>query len=62
MKGAFLSLLLIMAIFPSDIEEKIFAYRGLANSWNMIPSRSLAGLHYIFKNFERIVWLYESEQ
>ena len=52
MKGAFLSLLLIMAIFPSDIEEKIFAYRGLANSWNMIPSRSLAGLHYIFKNFE----------
>lgn len=25
--------------------------RGLASAWTVIPSRSLAGLHYVFKNF-----------
>jgi hypothetical protein len=43
-----------LALFPLLIEEKGDAYRGLASSWTIIPSRSLAGLHYLFKGYEII--------
>lgn len=53
MKEKVLSLLLFLFLsFPKAIEENGDAYRGLASSWNVIPSRSLAGLHYIFKGYE----------
>lgn len=39
-------------MFPEVVEEKKDAFRGLASSWTMIPSRSLAGLHYIFKGHQ----------
>jgi hypothetical protein len=35
---------------PVQITEKA-VYRGLASSWTVIPSRSLAGLHYLFKGY-----------
>jgi hypothetical protein len=41
-----------LIFFPVVFKEKGEAYRGLANSWTVIPSRSLAGLHYIFKGYE----------
>lgn len=40
---------LFIISFPEVIEERRGEYRGLASSWTIIPSRSLAGLHYIFK-------------
>jgi hypothetical protein len=40
--------------YPEMIGEKTDAYRGLASSWTIIPSRSLAGLYYIFKGHEII--------
>lgn len=46
-----LLILLLLISFPEVIEESGGAYRGLASSWTIIPSRSLAGLHYIFKGF-----------
>lgn len=52
-RGLFLILLFIL-LFPEVIEEKGDAHRGLANSWTIIPSRSMAGLHYLFKGFEII--------
>jgi hypothetical protein len=45
-------LLLTLLTFPAAIGENIDSYRGLASSWNIIPSRSLAGLHYIFKGYQ----------
>lgn len=48
----FFFLLFFVLSFPETIEETGDAYRGLASSWTIIPSRSLAGLHYIFKDFE----------
>lgn len=44
--------LFILCFLPRAIEEKGDAYRGLASSWTIIPSRSLAGLHYIFKGYK----------
>lgn len=49
-------ILFIFAIFlfftySQGIDHKTKAYRGLASAWTMIPSRSLAGLHYIFKGY-----------
>ena len=53
MKVKALPLLLFFLIsFPHAIDEKGYAYRGLASSWTIIPSRSLAGLHYLFKGYE----------
>lgn len=46
------SLLFLGLTIPQLIGEKPDAYRGLASSWTMIPSRSLAGLHYLFKGYE----------
>lgn len=43
--------LCILAFTPLRIEEKSDAYRGLASSWTIVPSRSLAGLHYLFKGY-----------
>ncbi len=45
-------LIFFLLLFPIVIEEKGDAYRGLASSWTIIPSRSLAGLHYLFKDYE----------
>jgi hypothetical protein len=38
-------------LFSFSISEKREGFRGLASAWNLIPSRSLSGLHYIFKGF-----------
>lgn len=52
MKGpAFLTLIFAILFVPQTIEEKVDAYRGLASSWTIVPSQSLAGLHYLFKGF-----------
>jgi hypothetical protein len=40
--------------FGQSLDHKHESYRGLASSWTMIPSRSLAGLHYIFKGYDSI--------
>lgn len=45
-------LLFFLLTFPETAQEKGDAFRGLASSWNIIPSRSLAGLHYLFKGYE----------
>lgn len=34
------------------MDEGREGFRGLASAWNIIPSRSLSGLHYIFKGYE----------
>lgn len=52
MSAKSLYLLLFLVLAPSLIEEKRETYRGLASAWNSIPSRSLAGLYYLFKGFE----------
>lgn len=53
MRKKALPLLLTFIMFsPQMIEERGHTYRGLASSWTIIPSRSLAGLHYIFKGYE----------
>lgn len=46
--------LLFLLFLGQSLDEKREAFRGLASSWTMIPSRSLAGLHYVFKAFEYI--------
>lgn len=53
MKRKAMPLLLILSFlsFPVHLAEKGLTYRGLAGSWNIIPSRSLAGLHYLFKGY-----------
>lgn len=38
--------------FSFSLGEGREGFRGLASAWNVIPSRSLSGLHYIFKGFE----------
>ena len=52
MSRALSLLFLFFLTYPSGVDEKGNSYRGLASSWTIIPSRSLAGLHYIFKGFE----------
>ncbi len=51
MRREFLALLFLSLIFSSAIQEKSTRFRGLATSWNIIPSQSLAGLYYLFKGF-----------
>lgn len=46
--------LLITAFTPVKIEEKLDSFRGLASSWTIVPSRSLAGLHYLFKGYSEV--------
>jgi hypothetical protein len=43
---------ILLLLFPLRVHEKRMSYRGLASSWNIIPSRSLAGLHYLFKGYK----------
>lgn len=50
-KAVWILVLCLIVTFPESIEEKAH-YRGLASSWTIIPSRSLAGLHYIFKGYQ----------
>jgi hypothetical protein len=38
--------------FSFRLDEGREGFRGLASAWNVIPSRSLSGLHYVFKGFE----------
>lgn len=38
--------------FSFSLDEGREGFRGLASAWNVIPSRSLSGLHYVFKGFE----------
>lgn len=35
-----------------SLDERSEGFRGLSSAWNVIPSRSLSGLHYVFKGFE----------
>lgn len=51
MRAAFLTFIFFL-FFPVSMQESGFNFGGLASSWNVIPSRSLAGLHYIFKGHE----------
>lgn len=46
--------ILFLLFIAQTLDEKREAFRGLASSWTMIPSRSLAGLHYVFKGHESI--------
>lgn len=46
--------LFVLIFTPVKIEEKVDAHRGLASSWTIVPSRSLAGLHYLFKGHSEL--------
>ena len=43
--------ILVFFSIPIHVQD-IGEYRGLKNSWALIPSRSLAGLHYLFKGHQ----------
>ncbi len=47
-----LTLGLILCLYSLSLDHRQEGFRGLAGAWNIIPSRSLSGLHYIFKGFE----------
>lgn len=38
--------------YSFSLDEGREGFRGLASAWNVVPSRSLSGLHYVFKGFE----------
>jgi hypothetical protein len=42
----------ISALFSFSLDEGREGFRGLASAWNVVPSRSLSGLHYVFKGFQ----------
>lgn len=44
--------ILFFCSFSLTLDEGREGFRGLASAWNIIPSRSLSGLHYVFKGFE----------
>jgi hypothetical protein len=52
MKVALTSLALLFGLYTFSLDEGREGFRGLASAWNVIPSRSLSGLHYVFKGFE----------
>lgn len=53
MKWTFcLPMILFLTFFTIPLDEGREGLRGLASAWNVIPSRSLSGLHYVFKGFE----------
>jgi len=41
-----------LMLLPQTINQSIQKFRGLASSWDIVPARSLAGLHYVFKDYE----------
>jgi hypothetical protein len=46
-------ILAILSFFLSlSLDDGLEGFRGLAGSWNRVPSRSLSGLHYVFKGFD----------
>lgn len=51
MRREYLSLLILGLLFSTGLREKSRPFRGLASSWNVVPSQSLAGLYYLFKGF-----------
>ena len=51
MRREFLFLIIFSMIFSPRLLEKSSPFRGLASSWNIIPSQSLAGLYYLFKGY-----------
>jgi S1-C subfamily serine protease len=48
----FLPVILFIISFSFSLGEGREGFRGLASAWNVIPSRSLSGLHYVFKGFQ----------
>ncbi|HXH29440.1 MAG TPA: serine protease [Bacteriovoracaceae bacterium] len=54
MKKSFLMPALICLLLYPKLSGEKETYRGLASSWTRIPSRSLAGLHYVFKGFQAV--------
>ncbi len=52
MRREFLAVFLFTLLFSSAIQERSTRFRGLASSWSMIPSQSLAGLYYLFKGYK----------
>lgn len=46
-----LPVILFFCSFSMTLDEGREGFRGLASAWNIIPSRSLSGLHYVFKGF-----------
>lgn len=51
MRREFLFLIIFSMLFSPRLLEKSSPFRGLASSWNIIPSQSLAGLYYLFKGY-----------
>jgi hypothetical protein len=51
MRREFLFLIIFSMLFSPRLKEKNNPFRGLASSWNIIPSQSLAGLYYLFKGY-----------
>lgn len=47
-----LPVILFFTLLTFTLDEGPEGFRGLASAWNVIPSRSLSGLHYVFKGFE----------
>jgi S1-C subfamily serine protease len=47
-----LVLTFVILTFSFGLDEGRKSYRTPASAWNVVPSRSLSGLHYIFKNFQ----------
>src|SRR6478752_4188345 len=46
-----LPVILFLSSLSFTLDEGHEGFRGLASAWNVIPSRSLSGLHYVFKGF-----------
>lgn len=47
-----LPVIFLLVAYSFSLDEGREGFRGLASAWNVIPSRSLSGLHYVFKGFE----------
>lgn len=52
MKRHLLFLTIFSLLFSPGLTVKMPPFRGLASSWNIIPSQSLAGLYYLFKGYK----------
>jgi len=46
------SISILFILFTFSLNEGREGFRGLASAWNVVPSRSLSGLHYVFKGFK----------
>lgn len=51
MKRYLISTLLVLLVSPLSLQGPGYKNPNLTSAWTTIPSRSLAGLHYIFKGF-----------